>query len=51
MSRTDFHAVLTFLGKKFEFVLPEAADILKGEVLADSRGRGTYQKQRGDQKQ
>lgn len=52
VSRTDFQAVLTFLGKKFEFVLPEVGDIIKGEVLSDSRGRGTYQKrERGDHKQ
>jgi hypothetical protein len=33
----------TLLGKEFEFVLPTFTDVTRGEVLLDSRGRGSCQ--------
>jgi len=41
VSRTDFHAVLDYLGKQFEMTLPGVSDVIKGEVLRDSRGHGS----------
>jgi hypothetical protein len=36
--------VSDLLAATFEFVLPSATDVERGEVLADSLGRGTLQK-------
>lgn len=32
-----------FLAASFDFVLPSATEVDRGEVLSDSRGRGTLQ--------
>jgi hypothetical protein len=34
----------SLLSASFDYVLPSAADVERGEVLADSLGRGTLQK-------
>lgn len=43
ISRVDRHAVLSYLGKIYKMVFPDVADVECGEVLVDSRGRGSLQ--------
>ena len=31
------------ISQQFEYVLPGAVDVVRGEVLLDSRGQGTFQ--------
>ena len=43
VSRVTYDHVIEYLGQKFEYVIPSAAMVERGEVLLDSRGRGSYQ--------
>jgi len=43
VSRVGYNEIISYLLSKFEHVDPHVALIERGEVLTDSRGRGTFQ--------